>query len=192
MEDAGMSVVRVGETRSSQKIAKALPAALIGFCFLNRAREADRVAFRCGRIRSGKPASIFLENVKIVLVEDKVDFCLMVAGFLRGHGAQVFTAEDGFGGVRLVRAISPDQIVTDVGMPGRSGLDLLMDIRNLGPDNGGNVPVLAISGYTLDSEAVAAGFQSILTKAAGTRAKGYSRSSRGVNTALKPIYEIRD
>ena len=39
-----------------------------------------------------------------------------------------------------------------------------MDIRNLGPDNGGNVPVVAISGYMLDSEVVAGGFQSILRK----------------------------
>ena len=49
-------------------------------------------------------------------------------------------------------------------MPGRSGLELLMDIRNLGPENGGNVPVVAISGYMLDSEVVAVGFQSILRK----------------------------
>ena len=94
--------------------------------------------------------------------------------------------------MRLVRAISPDQIVTDVDMPGRSGLDLLMDIRNLGLGNGGNVPIVAISGYTLDSEAVAAGFQRILTKAVGTRAKGYSRSKSRGQYGLKPIYEIRD
>ena len=39
-----------------------------------------------------------------------------------------------------------------------------MDIRNLSTDNGGGIPVIALTGYLLDPEIIDADFQGILRK----------------------------
>ena len=54
--------------------------------------------------------------------------------------------------------------MTDIRMPSRTGLDLLRDIRNLSTDDGGGVPVIAITAYILDPEIIDADFQGILRK----------------------------
>ena len=103
------------------------------------------------------------ENVRILIVDDKADFRLLTAQFLTRHGVQVFAAKNALEGLRLVREIRPDLVLSDINMPGRSGLQLLADIRNLGPEYG-NVPVIAMTAYVLDQAVVNAGFQSILRK----------------------------
>jgi CheY-like chemotaxis protein len=104
-----------------------------------------------------------LENIRILIVEDKADFRLLTAQFLTRHGAQVFAAKNAFEGLRLFREIRPDLVLSDINMPGRSGLQFLADIRNLGPDRG-SVPVIAMTAYVLDQTMVNAGFESVLRK----------------------------
>jgi CheY-like chemotaxis protein len=104
-----------------------------------------------------------LANVRILVVDDKADFRLLTARFLARQGAQVFAAKNAFEGLRLVREIGPDVVLSDINMPGRSGVEFLVDIRNLGPDRR-NVPVIAMTAYILDEAVVDAGFQKILRK----------------------------
>jgi CheY-like chemotaxis protein len=104
-----------------------------------------------------------LANTRILIVDDKADFRLLIARFLARRGAQVFAAKNAFEGLRLVHEIRPDIVLSDINMPGRSGLQFLADIRNLGPDHG-NVPVIAMTAYVLDQAIVDAGFQKILRK----------------------------
>ncbi|HEX6563462.1 MAG TPA: response regulator [Chthoniobacterales bacterium] len=111
-----------------------------------------------------EPRHRSLEGIRILIVEDNSDIRLLAARFLAERGAQVFTASDAFEGLMLLRAFHPDLVVTDIRMPSRTGLDLLMDIRNLSTDDGGGVPVIAITTYVLDPEIIDADFQGILRK----------------------------
>jgi CheY-like chemotaxis protein len=111
-----------------------------------------------------EPQHRSLEGIRILIAEDHSDIRLLAARFLAGQGAQVFTAKDAFEGLMLVRAFHPDVVLTDIRMSGRTGLDLLMDIRNLSTDDGGGVPVIAITAYVLDPEIIDADFQGILRK----------------------------
>jgi CheY-like chemotaxis protein len=104
-----------------------------------------------------------LANVRILIVEDKADLRLLTARFLARQGAEVFAAKNAFEGLRLVREVAPDVVVSDINMPGRSGIQFLADIRHLGPDRR-NVPVIAMTAYGLDQAVVDAGFQRILKK----------------------------
>jgi CheY-like chemotaxis protein len=104
-----------------------------------------------------------LENIRILVVDDKADFRLLTAHFLTRRGAQVFAAKNAFEGLQLVREIRRDLVLSDINMPGRSGLQFLADIRNLGNDRG-KVPVIAMTAYLLDQAVVDAGFESILRK----------------------------
>jgi CheY-like chemotaxis protein len=106
-----------------------------------------------------------LENIRILVVEDNTQFRLLVARFLAQKGAQVFAAEDALEGLRIVREIRPDIVLSDINMPGRNGLEFLADIRNMGADLGGSIPVIAITAYAIDEEVLAeAGFQRVLRK----------------------------
>jgi CheY-like chemotaxis protein len=105
-----------------------------------------------------------LEGIRILIVEDHSDIRLLAARFLAEQGAQVFTGKDAFEGLMLFRAFHPDLVLTDIRMSRRTGLDLLIDIRNLSTDDGGGVPVIAITAYVLDPEIIDADFQGILRK----------------------------
>lgn len=111
-----------------------------------------------------EPQHRSLEGSRILIVEDHSDIRLLAARFLAEWGAQVFTARDAFEGLTLLRAFHPDLVMTDIRMPSRTGLDLLRDIRDLSTDDGGGVPVIAITAYLLDPEIIDADFQGILRK----------------------------
>jgi CheY-like chemotaxis protein len=110
------------------------------------------------------PASI-LENTKIVVVDDRPDFRILIAEFLTRRGAQVFAAKNAFAGLRLVQEIRPDVVLSDITMPGRNGLEFLADIKGLSKNSGGSVPVIAVTAYAMDDSILLdAGFQRVLRK----------------------------
>jgi CheY-like chemotaxis protein len=107
----------------------------------------------------------FPENIKIVLVDDRPDFRLLIAQYLARRGARVFTAKNAIEGLGLVREIRPEVVLSDINMPGRSGFELLADIRSLDRENGGRVPVIAVTAYRQEYDVIiGAGFQAYLRK----------------------------
>jgi DNA-binding response OmpR family regulator len=49
-----------------------------------------------------------LQNIKIVVVDDHADICLLIARFLSSHGAEVFAAKNASDGLRVIREMQPD------------------------------------------------------------------------------------
>ncbi|PWT86353.1 MAG: response regulator [Acidobacteria bacterium] len=106
-----------------------------------------------------------LENIRILVVEDNADTRFLIARFLAEQGAQVFAAKNAFEGLRLVRETRPNVVVSDINMPGRNGFEFLVDIRTLGKNSGGSVPVIAMTAYAIDDRVIVdAGFQRALRK----------------------------
>lgn len=69
----------------------------------------------------------------ILLVEDEKNAREGLRQFLEGLGFEVLTAEDGEKGWRLYQAEKPDLVLTDIRMPGLSGLDLMEKIKSVDP-----------------------------------------------------------
>ena len=86
-----------------------------------------------------------LSNLTIVVVDDHSDFRRYLGVFLGRLGANVMLARNAFEGVEAVKTSRPDLVLCDIKMPGRDGFGLLNDIRALGPDAGGSVPVIAMT-----------------------------------------------
>jgi CheY-like chemotaxis protein len=108
-----------------------------------------------------------LHDKLIVLVEDHDDFRYFVSEFLIRHGATVMASSGAPEALRLVEQYRPSVVLTDIGLPGRNGFQLLQDIRALDPLKGGTVPVIAMTafGQIVDRRrTIAAGFQSYLAK----------------------------
>jgi CheY-like chemotaxis protein len=58
-------------------------------------------------------------------------------------------------------------VVSDIKMPGMDGFELLREIRALGPNAGGSVPVIAMTAYVTHADRARilnAGFQGCLPK----------------------------
>lgn len=66
---------------------------------------------------------------RILVVEDDETFRSFVQTILEDEGYEVITAEDGLKGLRLLRKESFDLVVTDLKMPGKTGLELFRETR---------------------------------------------------------------
>jgi CheY-like chemotaxis protein len=88
-----------------------------------------------------------LADLKIVVVEDHDDARRYLDLFLGQMGAKVMVARNGFEGLEAVKNTHPDLVLSDIKMPGMNGFELLDQIRALGSDSGGDVPVIAMSAF---------------------------------------------
>lgn len=80
--------------------------------------------------------------VRILLIEDDKDIRQTIGHQLSSAGHQVVTAADGAEGLRHLRAERPDLVITDIVMPGKEGIETIMEIR----ETGTAIPIIAISG----------------------------------------------
>jgi CheY-like chemotaxis protein len=76
------------------------------------------------------------------VVDDEAVMRSLLRDALEAAGHRVITADDGREGLRAFHAHHPDVVITDIFMPGRSGIDLVLELSRLHP-----VPkVIAMSG----------------------------------------------
>jgi DNA-binding response OmpR family regulator len=91
---------------------------------------------------------LILAGVRVLLVEDSYDTREGIRVLLKQHGAEV-TAVDGAGdALAAFKATRPHVVLSDIGLEGPDGCQLLRSIRALGPENGGDVPAAAITAYS--------------------------------------------
>jgi DNA-binding response OmpR family regulator len=81
-----------------------------------------------------------LANILIIDDEQAVRKMLRMSLIRAGH--EVAEAEDGEAGLREFRQNPPDLVITDIVMPGKDGLETIMELWRENPD----VRIIAISG----------------------------------------------
>jgi len=108
-----------------------------------------------------------LSNLTIVVVEDHDDARRYLGLFLGRLGANVVMAENGLNGLLAIKISHPNLVLSDITMPGMDGFELLREIRALGSDAGGSVPVIAMTALVTHADGrriLNAGFQAYLPK----------------------------
>jgi CheY-like chemotaxis protein len=88
-----------------------------------------------------------LADLRIVVVEDHDDARRYLDLFLGQLGAKVMVARNALEGLEAIKNTHPDLVLSDIKMPGMNGFELLDEIRALGSDAGGSVPVIAMSAF---------------------------------------------
>jgi two-component system alkaline phosphatase synthesis response regulator PhoP len=78
---------------------------------------------------------------RILVVDDEPHITEIVGAYLARDGHQVLTAADGDAAMSLAERETPDLVVLDVMLPGRSGFDVLRELRRAGIE----VPVLMLT-----------------------------------------------
>jgi CheY-like chemotaxis protein len=108
-----------------------------------------------------------LQGIRILLVDDESDGRTTLAQVLAAQGAEVRVCDSAAGARIALHDLRPDLIISDIGMPHESGLDLMKSIRALPKDAGGSVPAIALTGYsqeTLREATLSAGYDRHVAK----------------------------
>ena len=79
---------------------------------------------------------------RILIIDDDVQILKMLKRALEGEDYEVIEAADGNQGLKLYREDPTDLVITDIIMPEKEGVELIMELRNESPD----VKIIAISG----------------------------------------------
>ena len=102
---------------------------------------------------------------RVLLVEDEPNIIEAITFLLSREGWHVDTQKDGATAVKRVRELQPDLLMLDHMLPGKSGLDILKDLRS--DDQFKSLPILMLTarGQMRDrAEAEAAGVSRFMTK----------------------------
>jgi DNA-binding response OmpR family regulator len=77
---------------------------------------------------------------KILLIDDDEKLGKLLAEYLRNFNFEIITAQSSSSGLGKVRGQNPELILLDIMLPGKSGLELLKDIRQVS-----SVPILMLT-----------------------------------------------
>lgn len=80
---------------------------------------------------------------RILVVDDEPHIIKLITFTLEKRGHEVFSAEDGPGGIEAVREHGPDMVFLDVMMPVMTGLEVLDVLK--GDDATAGIPVVMLS-----------------------------------------------
>jgi CheY-like chemotaxis protein len=106
-----------------------------------------RLRFRTVQMFPGEEATLRkagpVAPMHILLVEDHADTRRCLHRLLESQGHRVRSADDAQSAIELSEREKFDLLIADVGLPDRSGLELLQEIRQREPE----LPAIALSGY---------------------------------------------
>lgn len=106
-----------------------------------------------------------MTNRHVLLIEDEPNIIEAIRFLLMREGWRVDTHSDGSDAVEVIRSARPDLVILDMMLPGRSGMDILRDLRELGDLAALPVLMLTARGQSRDRElAEKAGVSRFMTK----------------------------
>jgi len=108
-----------------------------------------------------------LRGVRVLVVDDDDDSRDLVVSILQKCQAIAVSASSAEQALSLIVSERPDVIVSDIGMPGMDGYELMRAIRALPDEHAQRVPAVAVTAYARSEDrqrALAEGFQLHLAK----------------------------
>lgn len=79
-------------------------------------------------------------GIKVLIIDDDSAMTELLSHLLEGYGYEVIVVNDSHEGVELVKKESPDILLLDLMMPGKTGWDLCREIRTFS-----KVPIAVLS-----------------------------------------------
>ena len=89
-----------------------------------------------------------LDGVRVLIVDDEADTRELLKQGLEYCGAQVRVAGSAAEAIAALVGSVPDILISDIGMPGTDGYDLIRQVRGLPAAQGGKVAAIALTAYT--------------------------------------------
>lgn len=133
---------------------------------VNDGTTIDRASDHETPSRKGMPVDA-LSGLRVLVVDDQGDARELLAFALRQYSAEVRACSSAKEALVQITDWKPDVIVSDIGLPGENGYELMEKIRRLEVGRGGGTPALALTGYASAADAtkaIHAGYQFHLAK----------------------------
>ena len=114
---------------------------------------------------------ISLRGVKVLVVDDEADARAMVQRVLRTAGADVMMAASAAEALQVIETCPLDVLVSDVGLPGEDGYELIRKVRMLG-GGAGRLRAVALTAFARledRTKAMLSGYQMHLAKPVDAR-----------------------
>jgi PAS domain S-box-containing protein len=108
-----------------------------------------------------------LNDLRVLVVEDDEDTRDLLKTILERCGAHVTALSSAYEALTEIQKESFEVLVSDIGMAGENGYELIRKIRALEPEKGGLIPAVALTAYAAAPDrrqALLAGFQTHLAK----------------------------
>ena len=110
-----------------------------------------------------EPRREVLSGLRVLVVDDDADTLELLKALLGRAGAEVAAAADAPAALESFKTVRPDVLISDIGMPGEDGYDLVREVREFERVRGGPpTRAVALTAYAAPSDrdrALAAGFQ---------------------------------
>jgi len=112
-----------------------------------------RIEERANRIRGTQPR---LDGATVLFVDDRPEARALADALFERYGATVVSVESAEHALSALKALVPDVLISDIGMPGQDGYALIRSVRRLPLSAGGNVPAIALTAYARAEDALRA------------------------------------
>jgi CheY-like chemotaxis protein len=108
-----------------------------------------------------------LNGIKILIVDDDADTREFIAFLLEQYGANVTVVTSANEALAALTESVPDVLLSDIGMPEMDGCMLIRQVRTLSPEQGGQIPAIALTAYAgqiNEKQILTAGFHKHIAK----------------------------
>jgi CheY-like chemotaxis protein len=108
-----------------------------------------------------------LDGLRLLVVDDEAYARSLLLKLLQRAGAVVAAASSAAEALEMLPKVQPHVLVSDIGMPGMDGLDLIREVRGRGGHDPATLPAIALTAYVQPEDAraaPAAGFQVHVSK----------------------------
>jgi PAS domain S-box-containing protein len=112
-------------------------------------------------------SGIRLKGIKVLVVDDEADARELIGRLLRESDAEVIMAESTDEAVALLKSERPHVLVSDIGLPGKDGYQLIREIRALPAADGSGIPAIALTAFARSEDrkrAMRSGYQVHVSK----------------------------
>lgn len=103
-----------------------------------------------------------LRGLNVLVVDDEPETRDLLVEVLSQCGAEVRASASVQDAIEVLQKWRADVLVSDIGMPGEDGYDLIKKVRAMEPERGGRIPAVALTAYARTEDrlrALSAGFQ---------------------------------
>jgi CheY-like chemotaxis protein len=113
------------------------------------------------------PNLLSLKSLRVLVVDDNIDSLLLTAFILEEYGTEVVKAASAGEAFKMFLEAKLDMLICDLAMPDEDGYSLIRKIRLLEPEQGGQIPAIALTASAGEEDrnlSIEAGFQVHLAK----------------------------
>jgi PAS domain S-box-containing protein len=109
---------------------------------------ADAVGAPAETVEEHLDTETSIKDLRLLVVEDDEDARSLLEIILSDRGARVSSASNFDDALALLNTFEPDVLISDIGMPGKDGFQLIREIRQREAASKRRVPAIALTSFT--------------------------------------------